>query len=488
MAAASSAVADSFRPAPSRQRVQVDHRTLEYTSRPQFAPLHQRNNRWACIVAHRRAGKTVACVNELIIRALYTKKPNPRYAYIAPFYSQAKDVAWTYLKQFAAPFIQHQSDIRESDLSVTLINGARIRLYGADNPDALRGIYLDGVILDEFGDCRPSLWAEVILPTLADRKGWAIFIGTPKGKNHFYDIYQRSIQEPNWFSLTLKANDTGILDQEEIQELKGQMSEDQFAQEFECDFTAAVLGTYYANIIADLEKRDQIASNAPTYDPEFPVSAVCDLGYKDSTAIWFFQHRPDGIAIIDYEEHHTKKLVWYMDLLDAKPYQYDKIWLPHDARAKTLQTGRSTVEQFLDPPQFDADDNPLPHTRDKYPVDIAPNLKVQQGIDAVRLVLPHCHFNQSSTYAGIEALRAYRRKYDEILKQFSKTPLHDWASDGADAFRYLALVVRDHLPLQRAPATTTPTRIVKPPEYRLDDLFADRENASNFKYQSERVW
>jgi len=149
---------------------------------------------------------------------------------------------------------------READLRVELPNGAWITLYGADNPDALRGLYFDGVILDEFGDCRPALWAEVVLPCLLDRKGWAVFIGTPKGKNHFYHMNKRAIQEDNWFQMTLKASESGLLDPDDLKEIRGQMTEDQYAQEMECSFEAAVQGTYYASQIASLEKAGNMGS------------------------------------------------------------------------------------------------------------------------------------------------------------------------------------------------------------------------------------
>ena len=182
---------------------------IDYDPRTHFIPFHQRDQRWSCLVVHRRGGKTVACVNDLGARAIYTPKSDARYAYLAPFYRQAKDVAWVYLKTYLKPVIKR---IRESELRVELMNGSWITLYGADNPDALRGIYLDGVVLDEFGDCRPSLWGQVILPTLVDRKGWAVFIGTPKGKNHFYHIYRRSQSEEGWYNLTLKSSDSGLID------------------------------------------------------------------------------------------------------------------------------------------------------------------------------------------------------------------------------------------------------------------------------------
>jgi hypothetical protein len=398
---------------------------LTYSPRPHFMPLHDRQVRWACIVAHRRAGKTVACVNELITRALYTRKKNPKYAYIAPFYRQAKEVAWQYLKDYAEPVTEKVS---ESALTVTLINGAKISLFGADNPDALRGLYFDGVVIDEYGDTRPSLWGSVVLPTLADRKGWAVFIGTPKGKNHFHDIAERAKKEKNWLFVELKASETGILPMEELQELRAQMSEEEWKQEMECDFSAAVLGTYYAAILNVLEQKKQIAT--VDYDPAFPVEVSSDLGYTDSSAYWFWQYRPDGIAVIDYEEHHSQPLQFYFDLLRYKGYKYSTIWLPHDAVAKSLQTGRSTVEQFL---------------HEKFPVRIAPRLDVQHGIDAARLVLPNCWFDAVRCQDGIEALRAYRRQYDEVKKIFSDTPLHDWSSNGADAFRYFALVTKDKL-------------------------------------------
>ena len=454
-------------------------RDFKYQPRSLFLQFHQREQRWACLVAHRRAGKTVACVAELIIRAIYTQKQNARYAYIAPYYSQAKQAAWTYLKDLAQPFINSLKDVRESELSVQLINGATIRLYGADNPDALRGTYFDGVILDEFGDCRPSLWGAVILPTLADRKGWAVFIGTPKGKNHFYDIDQRAQQQLDWFQLTLKASTTQILPAQELLEMRAQMTDAEYNQELECDFSAAVLGTYYANIIAELERNNQIRNNHPTHDPNQPTHVSADLGYKDSTALWFWQHAPDGLAIIDYEEHHTQPLEFYFDLLRSKPYTYDTIWLPHDAMAKTLQTGRSTIEQFLDPPP--------PHQR--FPVDKVPNLKVQQGIDAARLVLPYCHFNLDACYAGVEALRAYKRKYDEVKKVMSNTPLHNWASDGADSFRYLALVAKVKLPSlrHRRASHTTPDNAYKHPGYTLQQLYDDRDNRQIFQFERDRI-
>ena len=394
---------------------------LDYNVRPYFQGMHDRKQRFGVVVAHRRAGKTVACIYEAVIRALYTPKKNARYAYIAPFFRQAKDVAWVYLKQATSGIAQ---EVRESELRVILPNGAWITLYGADNPDALRGIYLDGVIVDEIADCRPSLWGEVLLPTLADRRGWAVFIGTVKGKNHFYDMWENAKNDPSWFSLLLKPEDTEVLSNEDLQELQKQMDEPQYAQEFLCDFTAAVKGTFYADQIQQLEAEGKITPR-PLYDPDLPVQCAADLGYTDSTAFWFWQEAPDGLRIIDYYQAQGEPLNHYIDMLESKPYNYERVWLPHDARAKTLQTGRSTVEQILET---------------GLPCSITPNLKVLDGINAVRKILPDCHFDLATTHEGVEALRAYKREFNELTKSFRDKPLHNWASDGSDAFRYLAIV------------------------------------------------
>lgn len=440
---------------------------FDYVPRDHFLPLHQRQQRWACMVCHRRAGKTVAAVFELVLRALYTTKKNARYAYVAPFFRQAKDVAWVYLKEACKDFAVR---IRESSLRVELPNGAWITLYGADNPDTLRGLYLDGVVLDEFGDCRPSLWGTVILPTLADRKGWAIFIGTPKGKNHFYQIYLRSKEEAGWYALTLKASESGILDNEELLEMKAQMSEEEFEQEMECSFTAAIVGTYYAALIGKMELAGRIAPRLVQYDKGYPVKVAADLGRVDSTAMWFWQEVPTGINIIDYYENQDESLPHYIAMLNSKGYRYEEIWLPHDAVAKTLATSRSTIEQLLDA---------------GFPCRKVPKLSVQHGIDAVRKVLPHVMIDQDKCFGGVESLRAYKREFNELTKAFSEKPKHDWASDGADAFRYLALVCKEKVKSDM-PDILRETRDPNTHyEYSLDDLFNERE--SLFKRQGNRL-
>jgi phage terminase large subunit len=427
---------------------------LAYHPREAFIPFHQRSERWASMVCHRRAGKTVACIGELVTRALYTTKHRPEYAYIGPYRSQAKKIAWAYLLDFTEGL--RSGPPRVSDLSVTLHTGATITLYGADNPDALRGIYLDGVILDEYGDCRPALWGEVVLPTLLDRKGWAVFIGTPKGKNHFWKVVQRAEKEAGWYSFILKASESGLLDEEALREARAEMSDDQYEQELECNFEAAVQGAYYSALIArmELDSFDGPAriGNYP-YDPNLQVHAAADLGYTDSTAFWFWQLTESGPRIIDYHEANGEEMPYYFDMLAEKGYDYADVWLPHDAKATSFQTGRTTIEQFLEA---------------GYPCKITPKQKVQHGIDAARMIMHQITINKATCEQGIETLRAYRRAWNDKTQQFSDAPLHDWASNGADAFRYFALVTETDAATLQVEEEAQP--ILAPVEFRLNDF------------------
>lgn len=444
--------------ATTRRRLAQEFK-LDYTPRLPFIAFHQRDNRWAVLLCHRRAGKTVAAVNELVIRALYTKKKNARFGYIAPFRQQAKQIAWMYLRDATEGIAL---EVRESDLSVEFPNGAKITLYGSDNPDAMRGIYFDGVIVDEFADCRPSLWTEVILPTLADRKGWAVLMGTVKGaRNQLYVFYKKATQNDKWFDLELRADTSGIIDEEELAHLRDTMSEAQYNQEFLCDPNAALLGTFYTTLINKIDKEGHI-NDKVKWDPEFPVTVAADLGRKDSTVFVFFQERPDGIAFIDCESAYGTGLEYYFEMLDNKPYEYDTIWLPHDAKAMTLATNKSTADQFMD------------HYRDTdVKLDIVPRLSVQDGIEATRLILPYSWFNSAKCDVLIDAARTYRRSFNELTQAFMDTPLHSWESDFCDALRYAATVANKKR--LKAPTALEQAANAPYPAYNLANLFADRE-------------
>jgi len=402
---------------------------LKYRPRSVFEDYHDRKERWAVIVAHRRCGKTVACINDLIVKALLENKPHAQYAYIAPYYSQAKSVAWRYLERFSEPVMTKSN---QSELWVELVNGARIRLFGADNPDALRGNFLDGVVLDEMADMKPSLWGEIIRPLLADRLGWATFIGTPKGHNAFYDIYNEATKKPNWYVKVLRADQTLLLPQSELDDAKATMSENQYEQEFLCSFEAAILGAFYGQEMRRITDLDRITT--VDYDPMFPCHTAWDLGFNDSTSIWWFQVVYGEIRVLDHHSSNGQAIPFYTMLLDQKEdefgYKYGYHYLPHDARAKTLASGgKSIIEQ-------------ISAKIDIKQLKIVPNLSLQDGIQATRLALTRAWFDNRCE-EGIECLRQYQREWDDDKKIFRDRPKHDWTSHSADAFRYLSIVWKD---------------------------------------------
>lgn len=397
--------------------------SVDYKPRPYFLPYHEREQRWSCIVAHRRAGKTVATVFDLLTCALGTKKQNGRYAYIAPYYSQAKAIAWDYLKRYSAPI---GAKISESELSVELVNGSRVRLFGADNPDALRGIYLDAVALDEYAQMSDRLWGEVVRPTLADRKGRATFIGTPRGHNAFHELYQSVKDDPDWYVRVYRASETGYVAADELDAARRQMSEEQYAQEFECSWAAAIQGSYYGRLLEAAERDGRVRSvNA---DTGLPVETWWDLGIGDSTAIWFAQRSGPEVRLIDYYENSGEPLAHYVGVIDerrkAGGYKAGKCVLPHDAMQRSLETGTTRVDTL--------------RTLGMDAV-VLEQSKLEDGIEAVRRLLPNCYFDSLRCARGLDALRQYRAEYDERNRTYRKRPVHDWSSHGADAFRYGAM-------------------------------------------------
>lgn len=404
-----------------------------YGPRKEFVPFHARRERWAISVAHRRAGKTVACINDLVARAASCDKNNPRFAYIAPQLNQAKDIAWAYLLEYTDCFGDDRK-ANQSELWIELPNnGARIRIYGADNPDRLRGIYLDGVVLDEFGDMDPTVWTQVVRPALSDRKGWAVFIGTPKGKNTFHKLWTAAQDDDDWFTLKLAASQTGRLDDKELADAKKMMSADEYAQEYECSFDAAVRGAYYAKELIEAEDAERVTS--VPHDPRLLTHTAWDLGMADSTVVWFLQTHGMETRVIDVLKGEGVALDWYARQLQERGYLYGNHYLPHDVEVRELGTGKSRKEV-------------LEGLGIK--VTVCPNIPVADGIQAVRMLLPTCWFDKVKCKEGLEALRMYRRDYDDKRQEFRLNPLHDWTSHYADAFRYFAVGHRDSAPAMKS--------------------------------------
>ncbi len=392
---------------------------IPYEPREQQEEIHHaiEQHRFTVVVAHRRMGKTVSAINHLIKAAIECDKPNPRFAYIAPTYSQAKRVAWDYLLEYTRP-LNATANIAELRVDFW---GRRVSLYGSDNPDSLRGQYFDGVVIDEVGDQNPRIWNEILRPALADRLGWACFIGTPKGANHFAELADRAKSEEGWKYLEYKASQTKILPESELKAAYREMGEDKYNQEFECSFNAAVEGSYYGKIINDLERDGHIS--------DFPRDDLCrsfvawDLGMGDSTALWVAQLAGKEVRLLDCVENHGQGLDWYVRWLKDNDYAGFSQILPHDVQVRELGTGKSRREVLEEA---------------GLSITVAPRLSVADGIQAVRRLLPRCWFHPR-TKQGLDALRNYRREHDERRQIFYEKPLHDWSSHMSDAFRYLAI-------------------------------------------------
>ena len=414
---------------------------IPYKPREHQLKVHELldGKRFAVVVAHRRFGKTVAALNHLIREAVLNEKETPRYAYIAPTYGQAKRVAWDYLVKYTTP-LGGTNNI--SELRVDFW-GRRIQLYGSDNPDSLRGQFFDGVIIDEVGDQNPKIWTDIIRPALTDRKGWCLFIGTPKGHNHFKELRDRAGKEEGWGLLEFKASETGVVDETELKAAKNEMGEDKYRQEFECSFDAAVEGSYYGQMLNELEEKKHM-QEIPREELSRTFTAW-DLGMGDSTSIWVAQLVGTEVRLIDYYENHGVGLDHYVKWIKDNDYSKAEHILPHDVRVRELGTGKSRLEMLED---------------SGLEVKIAPRMGLDDGIQAVRRLLPRCWFNVPKVQNGLNCLRNYRRDYDEKRKIFFERPLHDWSSHGSDSFRYLALGLDEGHSTWSKPINQTPKWIV----------------------------
>lgn len=407
---------------------------IEYAPRSQFLGFHNRKQRWAVLNTHRRAGKTVALVNDVIVGALQCPQRKPQLAYVGPTFTQSKRIAWAYLKDYAEPYLAKPPS--ESELKVTLHGDRTIYCLGADNPDSLRGMYLDGGVGDEYALFRPSVFSTIIRPALSDRNGWWVFASTPRGKNLFYDAYRNAVKNPSThFSMELKASKSGLIPSSELESLRRDMDSDEYAQEYECSFDAALKGAIYSEEVNSMFAENRIVPNL--YDQYLPTHVAFDLGFTDSTVAVFWQEGKDGtLRVVGVNATNGKDIFHHIEALHAFPGELGTVWLPHDARAKNLQTGRSIVEQFLG---------------EKLPVKVVPNHKVRDRIFATRKLFPRIVIDADQGEELVEALKGYRREWDDKLLRFDDTPYHDWCSDFADGFGYMCVVAANRFTSPRAP-------------------------------------
>jgi len=397
---------------------------IPYSPRPLQQAIHDELKRWSVVVCHRRFGKTVFAINHLLRDCLTSKKERPRYAYLAPTYKQAKTIAWDYLQHYSRPIPGIQ--INQSELRIDYPNGGRIQLFGCDTPDALRGIYLDGCILDEYAQMPSSLFGEVLRPALSDRQGWALFIGTPKGKNAFYDLYDHARNDERWFTVVHKASDTGIVAEDELHDARGIMTDEEYEQEYECSWTAAIRGAVYGKEMAAALRDDRIGFIP--IEPSIPVHTFWDLGISDSMSIWFVQAVGKEIRFVNYYEHTGEGMAHYINHLDQfkrdHGINYGEHFAPHDIEVRELSTGKSRRDTAL---------------QMGIAFRVVQQHKVADGIEATRRLFSRFWFDEKRCRHGIECISQYRYEYDEKKGVFRDSPLHDWASHCADSLRQLAM-------------------------------------------------
>jgi len=378
-------------------------------------------------VVHRRAGKSTALLWRGLKRAVTTKRPQPRVVHILPY-----GVMWTRTGLWdqavkAAESIP-DAQVRRSEMAIRLPNGGTWQAGGADNPDSWRGGYADECIIDEFDDTPQSMVSLVIEPMLADRDGVLVRSGTPKGRGLLQAAYDRARVTPGYSSYLLDYHKTGALSDTAIERLRHEMSEEEFAQELECSFNAPNSGSYYGKLLDECERDGRLA-RIP-HDPALKVWTAWDLGIDDSTAIWCCQITRGGEwHLIDYIEDSGVGLDHYVRLLQQRPYVYERHLLPHDAEVRELGSGRSRTETL--------------NSLGVRPTRTVRQHSVADGINAVRMILPRAWFDAERCAKGIHALRHYRREWNEAAQTWRSSPVHDHASHGADAARYLALGVRD---------------------------------------------
>ena len=446
---------------------------IPYTPRRWARPAHAALMRWMVLVLHRRAGKTTFELNHhqraacddvwerSRLRFLLPDAPDSQiatlmkgrtYWHVMPSYKQAKMVAWLMLKDIARPIPGVK--FNESDLLVTYPNGNRVQLIGGDNPDSLRGPALSGLSLDEFSQIPANVFGEVLSKALADHVGYCIWSGTIKGKDQLWQIHDHAKTDPEWYALwqdvdTSLAQETGAtitaltraMEDDRKLVVNGVMTQDEFDQEWYLSAEAAIQGAFYRKEMA-LANQQQRITRVPI-EATLPVDTDWDLGVDDATAIVFSQSLRSGeVRVVDYYEATGEGLPHYVGVLAQRGYVYGKHYPPHDIAVRELGTGKSRKEtaaslglRFEEP---------------------LPALAVSDGIDATRSLLGRCWFDAEKTRHLVEALRNYRKAFNTRLQEFTGTPVHNWASHGADAFRGLAVryqapkvpraSVRSHVP------------------------------------------
>jgi phage terminase large subunit len=397
----------------------------------------ERGGKRACCVWHRRAGKDEVLLHLTAAKAMLRPAT---YWYMLPEAAQARKAIWeavnphTGRRRIDEAFpAEIRQTVRENEMFMRFVNGSTWQVVGSDNYNSLIGSPPAGLVFSEYSIANPSAW-DILRPILAENEGWAAFNYTPRGPNHGETLYEAAKADPMWFAERLTVADTNVFSEERLrQELKelvannGDHGRALYEQEYYCSFLAAVVGAYFGREMQAAEDEGRILERA-VYDPGLQVHTAWDLGISNYTVIWFYQQAGFETRIVDCYAAMGYGLDHYAGVLQGKGYRYGNHYLPHDVAPKELGTGRTRIETLA---SLGINAN------------VVPMLPVEDGINAVRRILPRCWFDRDKCAEGIKALKLYRRQWDDVRKVFYERPMHDWTSDFADAFRYLAIGLQE---------------------------------------------
>jgi phage terminase large subunit len=387
----------------------------------------------AIAVYHRRAGKDKSLLNIAIKKALERVGV---YYYFFPEFAQGRRVIWDGIDGDGFRFLDHfpkqlVEGTSKQEMQIRLTNGSIIQIVGTDKYDKVRGSNPVGCVFSEYAFQNPGAW-DVVRPILAENGGWAVFNSTPAGKNHFYKLYEMALTNPSWYTQLVTVDDSVdpvtnqryVSEQAVQDEIDAGMSDEMVRQEFYCDFNVNVNGYYFLDYLVTAEEEGRIGK--VPYDVGVPVDTWWDIGIGDSTAIWFTQTIKKEVHVIDFYQNNSVGLEHYAKALQERKYVYGSHNFPHDMEHTEFGTGRTRLEMAEDL---------FRGTR----LNVVPKLPIEDGVNAVRMMLPKCHFDGEKCEKGLDALHNYHREFDDKLKEFKNKPVHDWSSHPADAFRYFAL-------------------------------------------------
>jgi phage terminase large subunit len=371
-------------------------------------------------------GKDVTAFNWAIFQLLL----NPGWTafHILPTYSQAKKVIWDSSTNDGKRILDYiPKEVIESknghEMKIRFTNGSMYQLIGSDNIDSLVGSNPKIIIFSEYAIQSQAAWA-YLSPILEVNGGYAIFISTPRGKNHFYDLVRKAKLNKNWFCEVLSVKDTGVLTDEQVKAIQDEnsFSDEHMQQEYYCSFDRGVEGSYYGKLISKAYEEKRIC-NVP-YETRSPVHTAFDIGFGDSTSITFWQDIGGELRIIDFYENHGEGIAHYAKILQTKPYVYGTHYMPHDAGSGSIQTGRTLQDVAY---EVGLKTTVLEREKD-----------INTGIEAVRSMLSISFIDESKCSHLIKCLENYHKKYNEKTESYNENPLHDWSSHAADSIRYMA--------------------------------------------------